>query len=62
MAAAHAIILAVGFFALLAVMVLLMRRVNRNELQRIERRRQKWIEAGSNPDDEPNFFSGSPGN
>jgi hypothetical protein len=49
---------ALVFFATMSVVMV---RVNRNERRRIERRRQLWIDAGADPDDEPNFYSKSTG-
>jgi hypothetical protein len=59
-AAQIAIVVAVSLM-LLTVTIAIMVRINRSELRIIERRRQEWIARGSNPDEAPNFYSGSSG-
>jgi hypothetical protein len=61
MNATHAVILIGGSFLLMWAMVAWMLRANKREKEVIERRHQEWIAAGSNPDEKPNFFSGSAG-
>lgn len=61
MTSVQEIVLLVGFVAAATAMIAIMVRANRNELRTIQRRRQEWIDAGADPDDEPNFYSGSGG-
>lgn len=61
MSAVHAVILIGGSTVLITLAVTVMSRINQSERHRMERRRQAWIDAGSIPEDEPNFFSGSSG-
>jgi hypothetical protein len=61
MTAVQVAILVGASLVLIAAMSAVMIRANRSEQQRIQRRRQAWIDAGADPDDEPNFYSGSTG-
>ena len=59
MNAVQTVMVIVGSLALCWAVIGWMVRANRVERQSIERRRQEWLDSGADPDDEPNFFSGS---
>jgi hypothetical protein len=59
MTSLQVVLVVVGSLALAWAMTALMVRANRKERRSMERRRQAWIDSGADPDDKPNFFSGS---
>jgi 3-mercaptopyruvate sulfurtransferase SseA len=58
MLAIQIVVAVAGFGALMWAMVAWMIRANRHERELMERRRSEWIANGSDPDDEPNFYTG----
>ena len=54
----QAVIVIGGSFLLLTAMITMMRRANQAERRSMERRRQEWIDAGGNPEEEPDFYAG----
>jgi hypothetical protein len=50
-----------GSLLFITAMIVVMIRINGQELRYMERRRAEWIAGGRSPEEEPNFFSGSGG-
>jgi signal recognition particle GTPase len=61
MTVVQAVVVIGGSLALMSLMIAGMARANNHERQVIERRHAERIANGSNPDEKPNFFSGSGG-
>lgn len=59
MIAMQAILVIAGFGGAMWAMVAWMLRTTRREREIMERHWQEWAEGGSNPDEEPKFYSGS---
>jgi hypothetical protein len=57
----QAVVVATGSVSTITAMIVMMNRVVRNEVERMARRRQEWIDSGADPDEEPNFYSGPSG-
>lgn len=54
----QAILVISGFGCVMWAMVAWMVRANKREQEIMDRRRQEWIANGSDPDEEPNFYTG----